>query len=77
VENVHRHDKPFILHSGGNLKLVMKDLIEYVRIDAKHSYEDAFQYLIGYFPNFLPALIIDRKFSGLQASLIMCPEPSM
>jgi uroporphyrinogen decarboxylase len=41
VENVHRHDKPFILHSCGNLKLIMKDLIEYVRIDAKHSYEEA------------------------------------
>ncbi|MEM1607290.1 MAG: uroporphyrinogen decarboxylase family protein [Candidatus Bathyarchaeia archaeon] len=40
VENVHRHGKPFILHSCGNLKIVMNDLIEYVGIDAKHSYED-------------------------------------
>ncbi len=41
VENVHKHGKPFILHSCGNLKLVMDDLIDYVGIDAKHSYEDS------------------------------------
>lgn len=41
AEAVHRHGKPFILHSCGNLKVVMEDLINYVRIDAKHSYEDA------------------------------------
>ena len=41
VENVHKHGNPFILHSCGNLKLVMDDLIDYVGIDAKHSYEDS------------------------------------
>jgi uroporphyrinogen decarboxylase len=40
AENAHKHDKPFILHSCGKLNLVMNDLIEYVGIDAKHSYED-------------------------------------
>jgi len=40
VENVHKEGKPFILHSCGNLRLVMEDLIEYVGIDAKHSYEE-------------------------------------
>ncbi len=41
VDLAHKHGKPFILHSCGNLKAVMEDLIEYVRIDAKHSFEDA------------------------------------
>ena len=36
----HDHDLPFILHSCGNLTGVMDDLIDYVGIDAKHSYED-------------------------------------
>ena len=36
----HDHDLPFILHSCGNLEGVMDDLIDYVGIDAKHSYED-------------------------------------
>lgn len=37
----HDHGKPCILHSCGNLAAVMDDLIDGVRIDAKHSYEDA------------------------------------
>jgi len=40
VDAVHKHGKPFILHCCGNLKLLMDDLIDYVGIDAKHSYED-------------------------------------
>ncbi len=41
AEAVHKCGKPFILHSCGNLKVVMEDLIGYVGIDAKHSFEDA------------------------------------
>ena len=40
AELVHAHGKPFLLHSCGRLDLVMDDLIEYVSIDAKHSFED-------------------------------------
>ena len=38
---VHNKGKPCILHSCGNLSAIMEDIIEDVRIDAKHSYEDA------------------------------------
>ena len=36
------HDKniPFILHSCGNLETVIDDIIDFVGIDAKHSFED-------------------------------------
>jgi len=37
----HKHGKFFILHSCGNLTEVMDDLIDYVGIDARHSFEDA------------------------------------
>jgi uroporphyrinogen decarboxylase len=37
---VHDHNRPYFLHSCGNLETIMKDLINDVRIDAKHSYED-------------------------------------
>lgn len=40
AEAAHSQDKPFILHSCGNLEDVYEDLIEYCKIDAKHSYED-------------------------------------
>ncbi|OPZ87562.1 MAG: methylcobalamin:coenzyme M methyltransferase [bacterium ADurb.Bin429] len=41
VEIAHAHDKPFILHSCGNLTGVMDALLAEVGIDGKHSYEDA------------------------------------
>ena len=37
----HDHDLIYILHSCGNLESIMEDLIEDVKIDAKHSFEDA------------------------------------
>ncbi|MBN1809462.1 MAG: hypothetical protein JW909_10380 [Planctomycetes bacterium] len=37
----HHNGKPFILHSCGNLAEVYDDLIDFCRIDAKHSFEDA------------------------------------
>lgn len=40
VRLVHSHRKPFLLHSCGNIFNVMNDLIDTVRIDAKHSNED-------------------------------------
>jgi len=40
VEVAHRNGLPFILHACGNLECIMEDLINYVKIDAKHSYED-------------------------------------
>jgi len=36
----HEHGKPFILHSCGNIDLLMEDLIEMVGIDARHSFQD-------------------------------------
>ena len=39
VDAAHRHDKPIILHSCGNLSNVMEDIID-CGWDAKHSFED-------------------------------------
>jgi uroporphyrinogen decarboxylase len=38
---IHDAGKPCILHSCGQLSSIMEDLIEDVKIDAKHSYEDS------------------------------------
>lgn len=43
VSLVHSYDLPFVLHSCGRLDAVMDDLIDFVGIDAKHSYEDKIQ----------------------------------
>ncbi|MDO8588585.1 MAG: uroporphyrinogen decarboxylase family protein [Armatimonadota bacterium] len=43
VDVCHEHGKFFILHACGNLEEIMDDLIDYVGIDAKHSFEDAIE----------------------------------
>ena len=40
VKEAHVQNKPFILHSCGNLAEVYDDLIDECKIDAKHSFED-------------------------------------
>jgi uroporphyrinogen decarboxylase len=40
INLVHNHDKPFLLHSCGNIHDIMDDIIA-TGIDAKHSNEDA------------------------------------
>lgn len=37
----HKNGLLYLLHSCGNLENIMEDLIEDVKIDAKHSFEDA------------------------------------
>jgi len=36
----HDHDLVYLLHSCGNVEAIMDDLIDDVKIDAKHSFED-------------------------------------
>ena len=40
VDACHKHGKPFILHSCGQIDALMEDLIEVVGIDARHSFQD-------------------------------------
>jgi len=40
IELVHSYNKPFLLHSCGNIFNVMDELINIAKIDAKHSNED-------------------------------------
>jgi uroporphyrinogen decarboxylase len=41
AEIAHAKGKPYLLHSCGNLDVIIEDLIAGVRIDARHSFEDA------------------------------------
>lgn len=41
ADEAHKQGKPFILHSCGNLEEIYEDIIEYCKVDAKHSFEDA------------------------------------
>ena len=70
VELVHRHGKPFLLHSCGAIWELMDDLITVCRIDAKHSNEDA----IAPFSRWLE-LYGDRigLFGGIDMN-VLCTE---
>lgn len=43
AEMSHAAGRPYLLHSCGNLRSIMEDLIEDVKIDAKHSFEDVIE----------------------------------
>ncbi len=43
AEIAHAHGLPFLLHSCGQLRDVLDDLIDDVRIDARHSFEDVIE----------------------------------
>ena len=43
VEVVHAHGKPVILHSCGQPAEIMDDVIEDMKFDGRHSYEDTIQ----------------------------------
>jgi len=40
TDAAHRHGKPFLFHSCGQIDAIMEDLIEDVGIDGRHSYQD-------------------------------------
>lgn len=40
TQAVHAHGKPVILHSCGNLNEIMDDIIDGMKFDGKHSFED-------------------------------------
>ncbi len=43
AEMSHAAGRPYLLHSCGNLAKIMDDLIDDVKIDAKHSFEDTIE----------------------------------
>ncbi|MBN1996872.1 hypothetical protein JW935_04910 [candidate division KSB1 bacterium] len=46
----HEAGRPYILHSCGNLQSIMNELIDDVKIDAKHSFEDTIESVIDLKP---------------------------
>jgi uroporphyrinogen decarboxylase len=59
AEMAHSKGIPYFLHSCGNVEAIMEDLIEDVRIDGKHSFEDVI----------IPAWEFHRKYGGRIATL--------
>ncbi len=43
AEMTHAAGRPYLLHSCGNLREIMPDLLDDVKIDARHSFEDVIE----------------------------------
>jgi len=54
TDTAHAAGKPFILHSCGQLEAVYDDLIDFCKIDAKHSFED----------QIMPVAQFKRRYGG-------------
>jgi uroporphyrinogen decarboxylase len=59
AEMAHAAGRPYLLHSCGNLTTIWPDLIDDVKIDAKHSFED----------NIEPVTVSKRKYGDRVALL--------
>ena len=46
AQMAHDAGRPYLLHSCGNLAAIMCDLLDDVRIDAKHSFEDTIESVV-------------------------------
>lgn len=55
----HAAGRPYLLHACGNLASIMEDLIDDVKIDAKHSFEDTIE-----------SVIEDKKLYGDRIALL-------
>ncbi len=55
----HGAGRPYLLHCCGQVEAIMEDLIEDVRIDAKHSFEDTIMDVVTF----------HRRYGGRVAAL--------
>lgn len=69
---VHAHGKPVILHSCGNLREVMDDIIDDLRMDGKHSYEDSIQRVEDAYQEYGPRIAI---LGGLDLDFVCRSSP--
>lgn len=71
----HRHELVYLLHSCGNLEAIVPDLIEEVRIDARHSFEDEGNSVIDFKQNYGKHVAV---LGGIDVDkLARLPEPDL
>ncbi len=72
IDRVHADNKPFLLHSCGNLFDVMDDLIDNAGINAKHSNEDAIAHFSVWVDKFGDRI---GNFGGIDTDVICGYSP--
>lgn len=72
VQTAHSAGKPAILHSCGNLKNVMEDMIEDMKYDAKHSYEDKIMPVEDFYEKYNPRIAV---LGGIDVNFVCHSTP--
>ncbi len=72
VERIHGAGKPAILHSCGNLEPLWDDILDRIRIDAKHSFEDTILPVEAAYERFCGRMAI---LGGLDVNFLCCSTP--
>ncbi|MEW5735678.1 MAG: uroporphyrinogen decarboxylase family protein [Thermodesulfobacteriota bacterium] len=67
ADQSHRHGKPFLLHSCGQVDALMEDFIETVGIDGIHSFEDNIEPVESVYRRYHPRLSI---LGGVDVNLL-------
>jgi uroporphyrinogen decarboxylase len=72
VETGHAAGRPVIMHSCGNLKTLMDDIIDDIGYDGKHSYEDTIQPVEEAYEQYGRRIAI---LGGLDVDFVIRSEP--
>ncbi len=72
AEIAHSHDKLYLLHSCGNLSEIMDCLIDEVKIDGKHSYEDVIMPVEDFYGQYSCRVAV---LGGLDVNLLASASP--
>ncbi len=73
INLVHQYNKPFLLHSCGNIFSIMDEIIQVVRIDAKHSNEDVIAPFTKWVELYGPKI---GNFGGIEMNVLCQNSPS-
>ncbi len=75
-ELAHAHGRPYLLHACGDIRMLMPDLVETVRIDARHSFEDVIEPVEQFFDRWgdrvaaLGGVDMDTLARGREADVV-------
>ncbi len=68
----HRHGRPFLLHTCGNTRAIMADLVDDVGIDAKHSFEDGIEPVEQFYDRWHDRIAV---LGGVDVHLLAAGDP--
>ncbi|MCL1795240.1 MAG: hypothetical protein FWG34_15435 [Oscillospiraceae bacterium] len=72
VEAMHNKGKPCILHSCGNPAEVMDDIVDFIKYDGRHSYEDTIMPVEDFYEKYHEKIAV---IGGIDVDFIVTKSP--